>query len=304
MSNNSEMASAPPPRRQPIFNLPGVVLAVVAVLVGIHLLRGVLSDEQNLRLLQNFAFVPGRFTNLVAPNRIAETLAAAQAQGSLNGAIAQYFLGDGKPLWWTVLSYALLHANYLHLGFNCLWLIAFGAAVARRFGALRFVLFCIATALAGALTHYATHLFDLQPVIGASAIVSGTMAAVVRFAFQPGAPLNPAPLNAQPDASPDTDPSEGKTDQIEGKNTVRAAEHAYRQKPLPLRAIVTDRRAMGFLGAWFFANLLVGLAPQLSGMAGASIAWEAHIGGFLVGLFAFRLFDRPLNEAQEPSEPL
>ena len=61
---------------------------------------------------------------------------------------------------------------------------------------------------------------------------------------------------------------------------------------------------MGFLLAWFAANLLVGLVPQLSGVAGASIAWQAHIGGFLLGLIAFPLFDRAAIELAVPQEPL
>jgi membrane associated rhomboid family serine protease len=283
MSNKSDQDGARQrggPERQKIFNLPGVVFAIVALLLGIHVLRNALPLEQNAELLRDLSFVPARFTAFFDPNRIAEALATAQAQGAVNGEIAQFFLGDGPPLWWTPLTYAFLHANWLHVGFNCLWLVAFGAAVARRFGTLRFLLFCLATALAGALTHYLTHMDDLQPVIGASAIVSGTMAAAVRFVFQPGAPLG------------------------EGEAEARLSGIAYRQRPLPLRSIVTDRRAMGFLIAWFFANLLFGVGPQLSGFAGASIAWQAHLGGFLVGLLAFPLFDRPVPEDMPPAEPL
>ncbi len=279
MSNNSEPDEARP-QRQRIFNLPGIVLALAALLLGIHVLRNLLPLEQNLAILQYFSFVPGRFTAMFAPNQIAETLAAAQAKGAANGEVAQFFLGNGRPLWWTPLTYAFLHASYTHVGFNCLWLVAFGAAVARRFGNLRFLLFCVATALAGALTHYLTHITDLQPVIGASAIVSGTMAASVRFVFQPGAPLG------------------------EGELDPRLSGIAYRQPALPLRAIITDRRAMGFLIAWFFANLLFGLAPQLAGFGGASIAWEAHLGGFIVGLFAFPFFDRAAPELPTYTEPL
>jgi hypothetical protein len=33
--------------------------------------------------------------------------------------------------------------------------------------------------------HYVTHMTNLQPVVGASAAVSGAMAAAVRFVFQP-----------------------------------------------------------------------------------------------------------------------
>lgn len=253
-----------PPRRQPIFNLPAVVVAVVAVLAAIHLLRTLLPAETDLGLLRELAFVPVRFTALFAPDRIAEALSAAQGQSALNGEIARYFLGNGSVLWWTPITYAFLHASWLHLGFNCLWLVAFGAPVARRFGNWRFLAFCLLTAFAGAITHYFTHIDDLQPVIGASAAVSGTMAAAARFVFQPGASLRE--LQANPRLS---------------------------VPALTLRGMLRDRSAMGFLGAWFIANLLVGIAPQFAGFAGGPVAWQAHIGGFLVGLLAFPLFDRP-----------
>jgi membrane associated rhomboid family serine protease len=261
-------------RRERIFNLPPVVLATVVLLFGIHALREILPIETNLDLLGLFSFVPGRFTNLFDPMAVAAALQAAQAQSGMNGEIARFFLGDGRPLWWTPITYAFLHASFLHVGFNCIWLVAFGAPLARRFGTLRFLLFCLATAVAGALAHYLTHRVDLQPVIGASAVVSGTMAAAVRFVFQPGAPLG--------ERMADMDS--------------RLTDRAYWRPALPLRAVVTDRRAMGFLMAWFFANLLFGLAPALSGFPGASIAWQAHIGGFLVGLFAFPIFDPPASE--------
>ena len=42
---------------------------------------------------------------------------------------------------------------------------------------------------------------------------------------------------------------------------------------------------------WFGLNLLFGLgSPTLMG-AGQSVAWEAHIGGFLAGLLLFSFFD-------------
>lgn len=258
-------------QREKIFNLPAVVLAVVVVLVGIHALRGLLPLESNFDLLREFGFVPGRFTYAFDPGPVAAALDAAIQKNAIDGEIGRYFLGDGKPLWWTPITYAFLHANFLHVALNCLWFVAFGAPVARRFGTSRFLLFCLVTALAGALAHYLTHMDDLQPVIGASAIVSGLMAAALRFVFQPGAPLGGG-LGAMDPAAPDI---------------------AYRQPALPLQSIVTDRRALVFLIAWFFVNLLFGLAPALSGLAGETIAWQAHIGGFLVGLFAFSWFDPP-----------
>ncbi len=88
------------------------------------------------------------------------------------------------PQLWTFVSYAFLHANFSHLFFNLVWLLAFGPPIARRFGALRFLIFCAATAAAGAAAHLVTHLGELAPMIGASAAVSGAMAAAMRFVFQ------------------------------------------------------------------------------------------------------------------------
>ena len=254
-----------------IFNVPLVVLVMVAVLVGIHALRGFLSAEQDLELLAQFSFVPGRFTYAFDPQRVSDAYDSLAAADETRAEIARIFFGDGKPLWWTPITYAFLHGNWTHVGFNCLWFVAFGAAVARRFRAARFLIFALIAAVAGALAHFLTHMDDLQPVIGASAVVSATMAAAARFVFQPGAPL-------------------GESLGFAGR---RDTEHAYRQPALPLFGIFADRRALTFLVIWLLANFLFGITPGLPGVGAATIAWEAHIGGFMFGLFGFRLFDRP-----------
>ena len=92
-------------------------------------------------------------------------------------------LGVGRLPWWTFVTYALLHANWTHLAVNGVTLAAFGSPLARRFGAARFLAFLALTAVAGAAAHFAIHPFDLGPVVGASAAISGTMAASARFAF-------------------------------------------------------------------------------------------------------------------------
>ena len=52
-----------------------------------------------------------------------------------------------------------------------------------------------------------------------------------------------------------------------------------------------------FVGVWFGLNLLFGLG-SVSFMVGEnqSVAWEAHVGGFLAGLLLFSLFD-PVHPA-------
>ncbi len=262
-------------RGERIFNIPVAVVALIVLLVGIHALRELLSAEQNLALLANFAFVPGRFTFAFDPDRIARVLDAAQAAGTMQVEIDRLFLGDGRPLWWTPVTYALLHASWAHVGLNCLWLVPFGAAVARRFGNWRFVLFCFAAAVAGALVHFLTHIDDLQPVIGASAIVSGTMGAALRFVFQADAPL--------------------------GLGLADPQNLAYRKPALPLSAVFTNRTALFFLIFWFVANLLFGIGAGSLGFVDATIAWQAHIGGFLLGLLGFPLFDPPTAAPQLPA---
>jgi membrane associated rhomboid family serine protease len=257
------------PAKTRIFNAPGVVLALVALLVGIEALSQSLPVTAYLEFLRTFAFVPGRLTFSFDPDAVVEALNQVAEVSETGAAAERYFLGDGAPQWWTLLSYAFLHGGWLHVGVNCLWLAAFGSAVARRFGTPRFLVFCAVAALAGAAMHFLTHMTDLRPMVGASAVVSGAMAAAVRFVFQPGAPLGE---------------SFGRTDEA----------LMYRQPALPLPEIVTNPTAMSFLAFWFLANFFFAAMPMPLGMEDAAVAWEAHVGGFLLGLLAFRFFDPPI----------
>jgi len=258
-------------KKERIFNVPPVVVWIIALLAAIEGLSQLLSPEAYLEILRRFAFVPGRFTFAFAPDRVSLAFNSIADDAELRAQAAAFFLGDGKPQWWTPLTYAFLHGSWLHVGMNCLWFAAFGSAVARRFGAPRFLFFCAAAAVAGAATHYVTHMTDLQPVVGASAAVSGVMAAAVRFVFQPGAPLGESLGFAE-----------------------RADEGmAYRLPALPLREILSSRSAISFLFFWFLTNFLFGAVPMPLGVTDATVAWEAHIGGFLTGLLAFRWFDPP-----------
>ncbi len=164
--------------------------------------------------------------------------------------------GEGARIW-TFVTYSLLHANLSHIGFNVLWLLPFGSALARRFGAIRFFAFMAVTAAAGALAHLVTHEHALAPMIGASASVSGTMAAAIRFAFVRGSFL-----------------SFNRGD----------ADAAAKVPAQPLWRALRDRRVVSFLAIWFGVNIVFGLGSIAVGAEGVSVAWQAHIGGFLAGL--------------------
>ena len=259
---------APPtPRsREPIFNVPGVIVAGVLVLVGIHLLRMGLSSEADLRLMLDFAFVPAVWTVAADPQQFADVLRGAAAEGltdDASTAFARFVLSEVEPAPYVVLTYALLHGSWGHVLLNSLWLAAFGTPVARRCGSLRFAVLAIAAAVAGAGAHFLAHPASVIPMVGASAAVSGMMAAATRFVFTP-VPWDPSGLL-----------------------------EAHRRPRQSLAALLGNRRALLFVGIWFAVNLVFGLAAVPLGLADGGIAWEAHIGGFLVGLLLFPLVDPP-----------
>jgi len=230
-----------------MFNVPPVVVATVAVLVLAHAFRMlILTDAEDLQFLLTFAFIPARYdTDLLAG-------------GAFPG-------GFGADLW-TFFSYAFLHADLLHMGLNVAWLLPFGSALARRFGALRYVAFMLVVAAAGAFAHLITHRGAMVPMIGASAAISGAMAAALRFVFQKGGPLELWRGGANGDA--------------------------YRVPAASLAATLRDPRFLVFLAAWIGLNALFGLGTvSIGGEAGQQIAWQAHIGGFVAGLFLFNAFD-------------
>jgi membrane associated rhomboid family serine protease len=246
-----------PKIREPIFNVPTVVIATVVVLVLVHALRlFALTDEQDLQFLLTFAFIPARYGSELA-------------SGALPGGFAAEL--------WTFFTYAFLHADLMHLGLNLAWLLPFGTALARRFGAWRYILFMLVTSAAGALAHLAGHWGALEPMIGASAAISGAMAAAMRFIFAQG-----GPLAAFRDGADD----------------------AYRIPAVPLGTTLRDPRFLLFVAVWLGLNVLFGVGTMSFGeTAGQEIAWQAHIGGIFAGFFLFSAFYPIVPRAALDTEP-
>jgi membrane associated rhomboid family serine protease len=232
------------PSSHRILNVPAVVLALLVLLGLIHaFLYLALTPDQTTDFLLLFAFIPARYDPSVTSD--------IAWPGGLAADV------------WTFVTYALIHANLTHLFFNAVWLLAFGSPVAWRFGATRFLAFMAVTAAAGAAVYLVAHFGQLLPMIGASAAISGAMAAAARFVFQSGGPLAPW----------------------------RSPAEASRVPAVPLLASLRDARVLVFLLAWFGTNLLFGLWAGAMPGIDKPIAWEAHFGGFLAGLLCFRAFD-------------
>ncbi len=220
-------------RREPILNLPGSITALMAICVGVHVLRVVIFDGSIDRwAILNFAFFPARY----------------------DPAFIQFDL----PTLVSPLTHTFLHGDWTHLGFNMIWLAAFAAPVARRIGTLRSFGFWAFTALGAVLLHAVIYLGDPVPLLGASGAVSGFLGAAARFGFR-----------AVPTAN--------------GRG--------FGGPLLPPLKALRQRGVLPFLVIWMVLNWATG--ADLFGLAqGASIAWEAHIGGLVTGFLAIGLFDR------------
>ena len=243
--------------REPIFNVPLVVIATVGVLVLVHVFRMVvLTDEQDVEFLLTFAFIPVRY-------------------GTDAGVVGAFPGGFAADLW-TFFTYAFIHADLMHLGLNLAWLIPFGTALARRFGPWRYIVFMLVMAAIGALAHLVSHVGEIEPMIGASAAISGAMAAAMRFVFQADGPL---------------------------VHWRERSDAAYRVPAATLAATLGDPRFLLFLAVWLGLNALFGSGAVSFGTeAGQEIAWQAHVGGFFAGLFLFNAFDPVMPRAEHETE--
>lgn len=156
------------------------------------------------------------------------------------------------------ITYGLLHGGFEHLIVNLIWLVAFGSPLAQRLGSIRFVLFALISSLAAVLLHFVLHASEAVPLIGASGAVAGMMGAATRFAFR-------------------IDRSGGMP--------------GFTGPILPIAVVLRQRGVVIFLLLWMVVNLVTGLYSLTPG--GGGIAWEAHVGGFVLGFFGIALFDRP-----------
>jgi len=234
---------------EPILNVPRSVTGVAVLLIAVQVIRGLLPDELDLTVLLALAFIPARFSG-----------AALELPGGYLTAVTSF------------VTYMIVHAGWVHLVVNLLWTLAFGSAVARRMGDLRFVGFSVLCGIAGAFTHLVFHFGDMAPVVGASAAISGQMAGALRFIFR----AKRLPGQRAPD---------------------------FFSAPLmSLKETLSDKRIVAFLLFWVALNAYLGLSSiRIAGQEGG-IAWEAHIGGFLCGLLAFGAFDQGKPEDAAPRE--
>lgn len=252
--------------REPILNLPAVVGFSILALVALHGVRLLLPEETDFKLIIDWAVIPARWSVAFGGVQTEDVLSSLGQTGSEDAPsalalLAQYVLSEGEGRPWTALTYALLHGSWMHVIINGIWLAAFGTPIAQRCGVGRFFALAAASAVGGAVLYAFVNPLQVLPMIGASAAVSGLMAAASWFMFSP-ASWHPEGRLTQP----------------------------FERQRESLGRMVRNRQVLVFLGVWFAANYVFAFVQPL-GMTDASIAWEAHVGGFLIGLAIFPFLD-------------
>ncbi|HEX2590862.1 MAG TPA: rhomboid family intramembrane serine protease [Rhizomicrobium sp.] len=225
----------PPASQQPAFNVPTSVVLLLVLLIGVHGALALLPAATADSIVAQYAFNPALYSSAF---------------------LDTHHIDGGA--WWQraipFVSYIFLHADLMHLAINCLWLLAFGPVVARRFGGLRFLIFFLICGICAAAFQMVCSWGSFAPIIGASGAVSGLMAAGIRML-----PLQDNRISAR------------------------------FEKLMP----IWSRQVLLFSIVWTLINVVAGI----TGFAGVGtelrlIAWQAHIGGYVAGLFLSTLFDR------------
>lgn len=152
----------------------------------------------------------------------------------------------------TVFTSMFLHAGWIHLFGNMLYLWVFGDNVEDSMGHLRFLIFYLLSGCAAAAAQVFVNPLSKIPMVGASGAVAGVLGAY--FLFYPRA------------------------------RVIMAVPFLFYLQMISVPAILV-------LGSWFLVQLLNGFATITTSTAvTGGVAWWAHVGGFVAGLILGPLF--------------
>jgi membrane associated rhomboid family serine protease len=142
----------------------------------------------------------------------------------------------------------VLHANWLHIIGNMLYLWIFGDNVEDKVGHIPYLFFYILVGVTGSIVYCLANPTSRVPLIGASGAIAGILGAY--FVSYPKA-------------------------------------RVLTLLPLFFFITIVEIPAIWFLLFWFVMQLFNGFATSL---AADSVAWWAHIGGFVAGAVLIKLF--------------
>jgi membrane associated rhomboid family serine protease len=164
----------------------------------------------------------------------------------------------------TLFTCMFLHGGWLHIIGNMWFLWIFGGNVEDRFGAPAYALFYIVCGIGSSVSQLLFTWGSHVPSIGASGAISGVLGAYIVF--------------------------------------------FPRSRILTLVTLfiiffLARIPAIIFIGLWFLIQFLSGVGSLgANGAAGAGVAWWAHVGGFLLGMF-FAVTTKGLTGNRGESSP-
>ncbi len=150
-ANHGHIGAMTSSTRQPMFNAPPWSLRLAGLLLLIHLAFFLMPDDLANTIGSVLVFVPAA-------------------------------LDAGIPYYWTLLTYALIHADVVHVGFNAALLLALGSYVERTVGGTLFLLIFSLCAIGGALAFWV--LSGNGVMLGASGGVDGLMGAAAVLLYR------------------------------------------------------------------------------------------------------------------------
>jgi membrane associated rhomboid family serine protease len=205
--------------------------------------------------------IPSRTTpvvtvGLILLNSVIFLYQQALPDPELQRFVATYALVPAWFTWPALFTSQFLHAGWMHVLSNMLYLWIFGDNVEDRLGHGRFLIFYLGTGAVAGVLQMLFNPFSAVPMLGASGAIAGVMGAY--FVFYPQS---------------------------------RVLTFVF----LLVFVDLVEIPAVFFLGIWFLMQLLSGVGSLgVSNAAAGGTAFWAHIGGFLAGLLVgFTVRARP-----------
>ena len=152
--------SAGLPPREPIFNIPPMVLSLLAIMLAVMVYRMTLDENADTFFVLLMALIPARLSGY-----------AADLPGGVAAIYTQF------------VTHMFVHGDAMHLAINGASMLAFAGALEKRIGAIRLLFFFFVCGFAGAITFIVINPGLLAPMIGASGAIAGMMGGVMRFFF-------------------------------------------------------------------------------------------------------------------------
>lgn len=202
----------------PIRRTPWVTIAIIALNIAVFIYESSLGDAALVRFINEWSFVPARF--LASPLSVRELA--------------------------TLFTSMFMHAGWLHIGGNMLYLWIFGNNIEDRLGRPGFIAFYLIAGIVASGAQLAATGATAIPQLGASGAIAGVLGAYA--ILYPGAAI-------------------------------------VTIIPIFFFIEIARVPAFLVIGFWFLLQLgsgIASLAPQVS--QGGGVAWFAHIGGFATGL--------------------